>query len=187
LDKGPQEKVDEYTSDERRKAVDKFLAGLRRKSVEITFYDRFPNPSIPRKIENLNSGSYETIIRAEAQPWLNPDAAENTFNFLVSIVTRVRDATEEAIQQAYDRLFFGIYAMSPDIVYHENIWGNTEEDIAKMKDQMSKLNGKIDRRDTEITDMLDLLLAWKKEYQPTLDEAKGYFEDLARKMGKKPP
>jgi hypothetical protein len=187
LDKGTQEKVDDYTPAKRREAVDKFLAGLRRKSVEITSYDRFPARFMPPKIDNIDNGKAGQIIIAESHPWLNPNDAENHFNFLVSIVTRVRDATDDAVQQAYDRLFFGIYAMSADIVYHENIWGTTEGDIAKMKDQLSKLDGKIDRRDTEITDTLDLLLAWKKEYQPTLDEAKGYFEDLARKMGKKPP
>lgn len=184
MDKGAQEKIDDYTPTKRREEVDKFLAGLKRKSVEITSYDRFPNPIIQRKIDNLSTGISAQIIIAESHPWLNPDAAENNFNFLVSIVTRVRNATEEAIQQAYDRLFFGIYAMSADIMYRENIYGSTEEDIAKLKDQVSKINGKVDRRDQEITDTLDLLLTWKKEYQPTLDEAKKLFERQAGKMGK---
>ena len=142
---------------------------------------------MPTKIDDIGSGKTGQIIIAESNAWLNPKDAENNFNFLVSIVTRVRDATEDAIQQAYDRLFFGLYAMSADIVYHENIWGSTEEDTAKMKDQISKLEGKIDRRDKEITDTLDLILTWKKEYQPTLDEAKKFFGDQAGKMGKRPP
>lgn len=43
---------------------------------------------------------------------------------------------------------------------------------------------RFDARENEITEILQLLLQWKKDYQPTLDEAKGYFEDKAGRIGK---
>lgn len=56
--------------------------------------------------------------------------------------------------------------------------------VEDMKGQVEALESKINARDREITNTLELILQWKRDYQPTLDEAKKYFEDKVGRIGK---
>ena len=56
--------------------------------------------------------------------------------------------------------------------------------LTEIEDNLEGLQKKIEERDSEITKTLGLILKWKKDYQPTLDEAKRYFEDKAGRIGK---
>lgn len=59
--------------------------------------------------------------------------------------------------------------------------------VADQNDILESLKQTIDKRDIEITETLERLLNWEQQYQPTLDEARNYFENMAGRIGKKEP
>jgi hypothetical protein len=54
--------------------------------------------------------------------------------------------------------------------------------LYEVLENQNRLYEEITKRDAKITETLGLILKWKKEYQPTLNEAKQYFEDKAGRI-----
>lgn len=109
---------------------------------------------------------------------------KTTTNFVDQVLTV---ATEEGINPKVATIpantmmqFLSAIMRNQNALYAYSNHALDFEDLLWKK--FDSVTQKIDNRDKEITDTFELLLAWKKEFNETMEQAKAYFSGMAGKI-----
>jgi len=160
------------STQERNQYVDNFLSARQRGKAKIKSFNALASYlDDERIIQNPHKTFSYGIAESEAG---------NLFHRLVAIAKGALRTGDCTPQEAYDLL----YAYIGVLIEHSQI----QEDLlppSQLALDFAKLEKRIDERDTEITNTLDLMVKWKKDwernYLPKLKELKDYLS--AKKNG----
>jgi hypothetical protein len=182
MDKGTQEEVVPiFTSEEKQRYLHNFMEARLRGNVQVESFARMASYMINPKFKSL---APEIIPNIDLKAF-TIDEAHRYFDFLIGILTNPNERKPEFVREASEQLFFFINIMIEDIVVREDLIPNWPQLLKTMAEEFTKLEQKIENRDKEITDNFELLLAWKRDSQPTIDAAKDYFQGMIGRIGGK--
>jgi len=184
MDKGTQEKVTRI-SEQDKQTVLNFIDARMRGKIKIESFIGLEN--------YLNSTPFRQLWPKENRPqayWTDSDA-EKYFHFLIAVLKGTREASDEDVREAVGQLYECISVLREEIETDEDFvvslkseekLGNIEKRLETTEADILNVNKKLDSEISKFAAVLKAINDWRGEFQPTLNEARDYFLDKARRM-----
>jgi hypothetical protein len=176
-----------YSDEDRSKAVRNFIVARYEGLAKIASFGSI--------VPYLNEKRVKLLCKLEqsgenlGNKFYIEDDAETYFEWLTSVVTGAESASEDIIKQANDQLFIFILALRNDTGIDEHVKlvepYNWERQLTYIANSIADSQKATEKRDEQITTILERIFQWMKEYRPTLDEVKKDYNDKLGKALKK--